>query len=79
MVVIEAQQIAEWIEAGLPGSQATVEGDGRHFSAVVICPAFAGLNTIKRHRLVYEALGERMREDIHALSLKTLTPEEQGN
>lgn len=66
--------IKQWIEQGLIGAQAQVTGDGRHFEAVVVCPAFAGKNTLEQHRMVYDALGDKMREAIHALSLRTLTP-----
>ena len=51
-------------------------GDGQHFQALVVSPAFAGKSRVQRHQLVYAALGERMREEIHALSMRTLTPEE---
>jgi len=51
-------------------------GDGQHFQALVVSNAFAGKSRIQRHQLVYAVLGERMREEIHALSMKTLTPEE---
>ena len=54
----------------------TVAGDGRHFEAVVVSDAFAGKNRVQRHQLVYQTLGERMREEIHALSMKTYTPQE---
>ena len=53
-----------------------MEGDGQHFQAVIVSPAFAGKRLIARHQIVYAALGDRMREEIHALSMKTLTPEE---
>nr|WP_277624161.1 BolA/IbaG family iron-sulfur metabolism protein [Undibacterium sp. TS12] len=53
-----------------------VEGDGQHFNAVIVSAAFAGKRPIQRHQLVYAVLGDRMREEIHALSMKTLTPEE---
>jgi acid stress-induced BolA-like protein IbaG/YrbA len=53
-----------------------VKGDGSHFEAVVVSPSFTGLNRVRQHQLVYAALGGRMREEIHALSMKTLTPEE---
>ncbi len=49
-------------------------GDGQHFEAVIVSDAFAGKSRIQQHQLVYAALGERMREEIHALSMKTLTP-----
>lgn len=70
------EQIKQYIAAGLECTHIEVEGDGRHFSAVIVAPAFAGKRLIQRHQLVYAALGERMREEIHALSMKTLTPEE---
>ena len=65
-----------YLAAGLECTHLEVEGDGQHFSAVIVSPAFAGKRMIQRHQLVYAALGERMREEIHALSMKTLTPEE---
>lgn len=52
--------------------------DGVHFEAVVICPAFQGLPTLKRHRMVYATLGTLMGNEIHALGLRTLAPEEQA-
>jgi acid stress-induced BolA-like protein IbaG/YrbA len=64
------------IAAGLDCSHLEVEGDGQHFTAVIVSTAFAGKRLIQRHQLVYAALGDRMREEIHALSMKTLTPEE---
>lgn len=64
------------IAAGLPCEHLQVEGDGRHFFATIVSASFDGLTRIKRHQLVYAALGERMREEIHALSMKTLTPAE---
>jgi acid stress-induced BolA-like protein IbaG/YrbA len=68
--------IKTYIAAGLACTHLEVEGDGRHFSAVIVSEAFAGKRPIARHQIVYAALGERMREEIHALSMKTLTPEE---
>ena len=68
--------IHSYISAGLECTHLQVEGDGRHFTAVIVSPAFAGKRPIQRHQLVYAALGDRMREEIHALSMKTLTPEE---
>ncbi len=71
--------IRQMIEAGLPGARAEVDGaDGVHFEATVICEAFAGKLPLARHRMVYATLGERMGGEIHALSLKTLTPAEAG-
>ena len=65
-----------YISAGLECTHLEVEGDGQHFTAVIVSPAFAGKRPIQRHQIVYAALGDRMREEIHALSMKTLTPEE---
>ena len=68
--------VKSYIAAGLDCSHLEVEGDGQHFNAVIVSPAFDGKRLIQRHQLVYAALGDRMREEIHALSMKTLTPEE---
>ena len=54
----------------------TVIGDGQHFEAVVVSEAFVGKNRVQRHQLVYQTLGDRMRAEIHALSMKTFTPQE---
>jgi len=70
------QDVRDFIAAGLPCAHLEVEGDGRHFFATIVSAEFAGLTRIKRHQRVYAALGERMKEQIHALSMKTLTPEE---
>ena len=69
--------IRELIEQGLPAAQALVQGDdGVHFEALVVCDAFQGKLPLARHRMVYATLGKLMGGEIHALSLKTLTPEE---
>ncbi|HJV73390.1 MAG TPA: BolA family protein [Noviherbaspirillum sp.] len=68
--------VKDYIAAGLDCTHVEVEGDGQHFSAVIVSNAFAGKRMIQRHQLVYAALGDRMRQEIHALSMKTLTPEE---
>lgn len=71
--------IQSLIEQGLPGARADVRGeDGVHFEATVVAEAFQGKLPLARHRLVYATLGERMGGEIHALALKTLTPEEAG-
>ena len=69
-------QVQDFIAAGLACDHLEVEGDGRHFYATIVSAAFQGLPRVRRHQLVYAALGERMREEIHALSMKTLTPAE---
>jgi len=66
--------VKELIESRLAGSQAQVEGDGRHFNAIVIYDGFAGKTMLEQHKMVYEALGEDMK-NIHALSMKTFTSE----
>ncbi len=69
--------IRELIQNGLPGAQARVTGeDGVHFEATVVAEAFRGKLPLARHRMVYATLGERMGGEIHALALRTLTPEE---
>ena len=76
---MNAETIRQLIEAGLPGSRAAVPGeDGVHFEATVVSDAFAGKLPLARHRLVYATLGERMGGEIHALALRTLTPDEAG-
>lgn len=70
------QQVSEFIAAGLPCAHLDVEGDGRHFFATIVSAEFEGLSRVRRHQRVYQALGDRMREQIHALSMKTLTPAE---
>jgi acid stress-induced BolA-like protein IbaG/YrbA len=69
-------EVQSFIAAGLQCEQLQVEGDGRHFFATIVSSEFEGLNRVRRHQRVYQALGERMREQIHALSMKTLTPTE---
>ena len=72
-----AATIQRLIEQGLPGSRATVHGaDGVHFEAEVVSAAFQGKLPLARHRMVYATLGELMGGAIHALSLRTVTPEE---
>ena len=74
---MNAQDIQQLIEQGLPGATVRVEGpDGVHFEATVVSEAFRGKLPLARHRLVYATLGERMGGEIHALALKTLTPDE---
>jgi len=74
--VVTPESVKSGIEAGLACEHVEVIGDGQHFQAVVVSPQFAGKSRIQRHQLVYAALGDRMREEIHALSMQTLTPEE---
>ena len=74
---MDANFIRELIRQGLPGAEVEVQGeDGVHFEARVVSAAFAGKLPLARHRLVYATLGELMGGEIHALALKTLTPDE---
>ena len=76
MTGVQTCALPIFIAAGLACDHLEVEGDGRHFYATIVSAAFQGLPRVRRHQLVYAALGERMREEIHALSMKTLTPAE---
>lgn len=71
-----ATDVRDFIAAGLKCAHLEVEGDGRHFFATIVSPEFQGKTRVARHQQVYAALGDRMREQIHALSMKTLTPAE---
>lgn len=74
-----ADEIQQLISQGLPDAEVAVRGDdGQHFEADIVSPSFEGKNTVARHRLVYAALGNRMGGEIHALSMRTLTPVEAG-
>lgn len=68
--------IRSFIADNLTCEHLEVEGDGRHFFATIVSAEFEGTNRVARHQRVYRALGDRMREQIHALSMKTLTPSE---
>ena len=74
--MVEPRSIEESIRAGLAVTHLQVSGDGAHFEAVIVSPAFAGLARVKRHQLVYGTLGGRMGGEIHALSMQTFTPDE---
>lgn len=70
------EQVRQYIADGLPCTHIDVQGDGSHFEAVIVSSAFEGKRPIARHQLVYAALGDRMKAEIHALSMRTLTPAE---
>ncbi len=69
-------EVRRFIAQGLACEHIDVEGDGRHFFATIVSAEFEGTTRVRRHQRVYAALGDRMREQIHALSMKTLTPAE---
>lgn len=64
------------IAQGMATEHLNVDGDGRHFEAVVVSAEFFGKSRVQRHQLVFQTLGDRMRDEIHALSIKTFTPQE---
>lgn len=70
------EDVRRYIEQGLPCEHLQVTGDGQHFEALIVSRAFEGKSRVQRHQLVYAALGERMRAEVHALSMRTLTPAE---
>jgi acid stress-induced BolA-like protein IbaG/YrbA len=74
--MVEPRSIERSIRDGLACTHVEVRGDGAHFEAVIVSPQFAGIPRVRQHQLVYGALGERMREEIHALSMRTYSPEE---
>jgi len=74
--MVSTDSIRQSIEAGLACERVDVTGDGQHFQAVIVSSAFEGRARVARHQIVYAALGDRMREEIHALSMQTLTPAE---
>ncbi len=77
--MVTPEQIQSYIEKGLPCERVVVAGDGQHFEALIVSGSFRGRSRVQRHQLVYATLGERMRGEIHALSMRTLTPEEAAN
>jgi acid stress-induced BolA-like protein IbaG/YrbA len=74
--MVTPDSVKQGIETALVCEHVEVVGDGQHFQALIVSGEFAGRNRVQRHQLVYAALGDRMREEIHALSMRTLTPEE---
>jgi acid stress-induced BolA-like protein IbaG/YrbA len=72
--MVTPESIERSIAAGLDCEHVEVRGDGQHWEALIVACAFEGLPKVRQHQLVYAALGERMREEIHALSMTTLTP-----
>ena len=74
--MVTPQQIEGYLNDNLQCEHLAVDGDGAHFEAVIVSAAFEGKTRVARHQIVYGALGDRMREEIHALSMKTLTPAE---
>ncbi len=74
--MVTPESIKQNIDQGMVTTHLSVVGDGQHFEAVVVSEEFAGKSRVQRHQRVYQTLGDRMREEIHALSMKTFTPQE---
>lgn len=74
--MVTPDSVKQGISSGLTCEHVEVMGDGKHFEAVIVSAAFDGKSRVQRHQLVYGALGDRMRQEIHALSMRTLTPGE---
>lgn len=74
--MVTPESIKHNIENGMSTAYLSVNGDGRHFEAVVVSEEFAGKSRVQRHQRVYQTLGDRMHQDVHALSIKTFTPQE---
>ena len=70
------EDVKRYIAENLDCQHLEVSGDGHHFEALIVSEAFRGKSRVQQHQLVYQALGERMREEIHALSMRTFTPED---
>jgi acid stress-induced BolA-like protein IbaG/YrbA len=74
--MVTPEYVKESIASGLACDVLEVSGDGQHFEALIVCAGFEGKRLVQRHQMVYAALGDKMRAEIHALSMKTLTPSE---
>lgn len=75
-MTVTPESIQKNIEQGMQVSYVNVAGDGRHFEAVVVSDEFAGMSRVQRQQRVYKTLGARMEGEVHALSIKTFTPQE---
>jgi len=74
--MVTPEQVQHYITTGLQCDHIEVSGDGHHFEAVIVSHEFTGKNMVQQHQVVYRVLGDRMREEIHALSMKTFSPED---
>lgn len=73
---MQADELKQIIEDGIPSAQVMVQGDGDHFEATIVSPEFEGKNKVQQHQMVYGALGDLMQGAVHALSFRTFTPED---
>jgi acid stress-induced BolA-like protein IbaG/YrbA len=76
LLMVQPDSIKLSIEQGMPCEFVNVVGDGQHFEAIIVSNEFAGKSRVQQHQVVYRALGDRMKSEIHALSMKTFTPEQ---
>ena len=76
---MQADELKKLIEAGVPDAEVLVQGDGDHFEATVVSADFEGKSMVQQHQIVYGVLGDLMRGEVHALALRTLTPEQWKN
>ena len=74
--MVSPDDVKAYIQVGMDCNNITVIGDGQHFEAVIVSAAFEDKSRLQRHQIVYGALGDRMKSEIHALSMKTFTPME---
>jgi len=75
---MQADELKKLIEDGVPSAEVSVQGDGDHFEATVVSPAFEGKSMVQQHQMVYSTLGDAMQGAVHALALRTLTPEQKA-
>lgn len=73
---MQSDELKKIIEQGVPSAQVSVQGDGDHFEATVVSAAFAGKSMVQQHQMVYGTLGDLMQGAVHALALRTFTPEQ---
>ena len=73
---MQTEEIKALIEQNIPDVTVAITGDGTHFEAIIVGNIFAGKTPVQQHQVVYQALGDKMGTDIHALSLQTYTPEQ---
>ena len=74
--MVRPEDVQRYIEQGMTCDLVRVIGDGQHFEAIIVSGEFRGKNKVQQHQVVYKALGDRMRAEIHALSMQTYTPED---
>ena len=73
---MQADELKQIIEDGIPDAQVAVQGDGDHFEATIVSEAFTGKSMVQQHQMVYAVLGDLMQGAVHALSFRTFTPED---